>query len=104
MRPIGTHNYFVYIITNKDRRVLYTGVTNNLRNRLLEHQADSEGEKKHFAGKYNCFHLIYFERFEWIQHAIEREKELKGWTRIKKINLINSFNSDWKFLNDEVED
>ena len=104
MKPIGTHNYCVYILTNKAKRVLYTGVTNNLKRRLSEHLADAEGLKKHFAGKYNCTYVVYFEQFQWIQHAIEREKEIKGWTRVKKINLIDSFNPEWKFLNNEIED
>ena len=104
MKPIGTHNYFTYILTNKNKSVLYTGVTNNLKNRLFQHNEDAKGPKKHFAGKYNCVFLIYFERFQWIQHAIEREKEIKGWTRLKKTTLIKDFNPEWKFLNDEIED
>lgn len=103
MKPIGTHNYFIYIVTNAKRNVLYTGLTNDLLPRLGEHKQDSESGKKHFAGKYNCIHLIYWERFDWIEHAIEREKEIKGWTRIKKEKLIASTNPDWKFLNDEIE-
>jgi len=83
------HNYFVYITTNKNKKVLYTGVTND--------------SKKHFAGKYNCFYLVYFEIFQFIEHAILREKEIKGWLRSKKDNLINNFNSEWKFLNDEID-
>lgn len=103
MKPIGTHNYFIYIVTNFKRNVLYTGLTNDLLARLGEHKQDSESEKKHFAGKYNCIFLIYWERFDWIEHAIEREKEIKGWTRIKKEKLITSINPDWRFLNDEIE-
>jgi len=102
MKPIGIHNYFVYILTNKHKTVLYTGVTNNLERRLFEHNEDSKNNKKTFAGKYKTIFLIYYERFQYIQHAIEREKEIKGWRRERKINLINSFNPEWKFLNDEV--
>lgn len=104
MRPIGTHNYFVYITTNQNRKVLYTGVTNDLTRRPYEHKVDSIGIKKHFAGKYNCIYLIYFERFQFIEHAIEREKEIKGWRRSKNEELIKSINPEWSFLNDEVID
>jgi len=103
MKPIGMHNYFVYIITNKRRTTLYTGVTNDLLFRLWQHEEDSKTRKKTFAGKYNCYNLIYYEHFDYIQHAIDREKEIKGWTRLKKENLINSFNLEWRFLNDEIE-
>lgn len=79
------------------------GVTNDLRTRLSQHNEDSIGLKKSFARKYNCYYLIYWERHQWIQHAIEREKEIKGWKREKKINLVNQFNPDWHFLNDEID-
>nr|MBK9650721.1 GIY-YIG nuclease family protein [Bacteroidota bacterium] len=102
MKPIGTHNYFVYIVTNKNRTVLYTGVTNDLERRLYEHEKNSKSINKTFTGRYNAYFLIYWESFQYIQHAIEREKEIKGWTRLKKENLINGFNPDWKFLNDEI--
>ncbi len=102
MQPIGSHNYFVYILTNKNKTVLYTGITNDLGRRLFEHKEDFEKDKKTFAGKYNAIFLIYYERFQYVKHAIEREKEIKGWRREKKIDLINSFNKEWKFLNDEV--
>ncbi|MEQ6120686.1 GIY-YIG nuclease family protein [Reichenbachiella sp. MALMAid0571] len=97
------HNYFVYILTNKYKKVLYVGVTNDLRTRLFQHYEDSIGIKKTFAGKYNCYHLVYWERHQWIQHAIDREKEIKGWKRFRKDDLINEFNPDWKFLNDEID-
>jgi len=104
MKPIGTHNYFVYITTNKNKTVLYTGVTNNLRYRMQQHELEAKTTKKSFTGRYNCYHLIYFEHFEYIDHAIEREKQIKGWLRRKKEKLINDFNPDWRFLNDEIED
>lgn len=103
MRPIGTHNYFVYITTNKEKTVLYTGVTNDLTRRMSEHKMDSEGEKKHFAGKYNAYFLVYWERHQNINHAIEREKQIKGWLRAKKEALILEFNPEWRFLNDELD-
>src|SRR6478609_5172160 len=99
MKPIGTHNYFVYITTNKNKKILYTGVTNNLKRRLWEHEEDSKGKKLHFAGKYNCFYLVYWERFEYVEFAIKREKQIKGLLRSKKNLLISEFNPEWKFLN-----
>mgnify|MGYP001546983577 CR=1 FL=1 len=103
MKPIGTHNYFLYIVTNKNKRVLYTGVTNNLKRRLFEHEQDAKTHKIHYAGKYNAYYLIYWERFEYVNHAIKREKEIKGWLRSKKEKLTTEFNPEWKFLNDEVD-
>ena len=70
--------------------------------RLYEHEQDSLYEKKHFAGKYNCFHLVYFERFQNIEQAIKRENKIKGWSRKKKDDLIKTTNPDWNFLNNEV--
>lgn len=103
MKPIGTHNYYIYITTNRTKKVLYTGITNELRRRLWEHQQDAQTEKRTFAGKYNCYYLIYWERFQYVEHAIEREKEIKGWVRSKKEDLINAFNPAWRFLNEEVD-
>ncbi len=96
-------NYFTYILTNKNKTVLYTGVTNNLKRRLYEHQEDAKGAKDTFAGKYNCSYLVYYERFQLIEHAIKREKEIKGWNRSKKEKLILDFNPEWRFLNDDVD-
>ncbi len=95
------HNYFVYIVTNPNKTVLYIGVTNDLETRLTQHY-ENRGNKKTFAGRYYCYHLIYWERHQYIEHAIEREKEIKKWRRAKKETLINEFNPDWKFLNDDV--
>lgn len=96
------HNYFVYILTNFHRRVLYTGVTNNLERRMLEHKIGSQLKNKSFTGRYNCIYLIYWEHFRYIQDAILREKELKGWRREKKISLIKKFNPELKFLNNKL--
>ena len=96
------NNYFVYIITNKNKTVLYIGVTNNINRRLSQHYFDSQNQKKSFAGKYNCFYLLYYETFENVEEAIRREKVLKGWKRDKKDNLITQFNPKWEFLNNEV--
>lgn len=96
MKPIGLHNYFVYILTNKDKSVLYIGVTNNLSSRLYQHR-NSEN-KKSFTYRFNAYFLIYYEHFREIEYAIAREKQLKKWSRLKKENLINSTNPDWDFL------
>jgi putative endonuclease len=104
MKPIGCHNYFVYIITNYEKTVLYTGVTNDIERRLFEHKTDSESKKLTFAGKYNCTYLVFHEHHFSIEHAIEREKQIKGWTRKKKENLIISFNPEWRFLNNEIRE
>lgn len=96
-----SHNYFVYMVTNKTKKVLYVGMTNNLAERVVEHYLN-QGNKKTFTGRYNCFNLVFFERYQYVNMAIEREKELKGWKRIKKDDLVNSFNPKWEFLNQEV--
>lgn len=92
------HLYFVYIVTNPERKVLYIGVTNNLEARLEEHFFN-RGKPKTFAGKYYCYNLIYYEEFQYINDAIIREKELKGWSRVKKENLIRTKNPGWTFMN-----
>ena len=95
------HIYELYIVTNPQRTVLYTGVTNNLAQRLVEHWMN-RGNPKTFAGKYFCHNLIYYEEHNYILNAIAREKEIKGWRRQKKLDLINSMNPDWTFLNVSV--
>ena len=94
--------YIVYIITNKNKTTLYIGLTNNIQQRLSQHYFDSETAKKSFAGKYNCYHLLYYEVFEDINLAIVREKEIKKWRREKKNILISEFNPNWDFLNNEI--
>ena len=95
------HNYFVYMVTNKHKNVLYTGVTNDLQRRIYEHE---NGLLPGFTKKYNCHFLIYYEHFQYIEHAIDREKEIKKWRREKKDQLITSFNPDWIFLNEEIDE
>ncbi|PHS52848.1 MAG: endonuclease [Lutibacter sp.] len=99
MKTLGTHNYFTYILTNKNKTVLYIGVTNNLHDRIKYHE---ENKKNSFPFKYKCFYLIYFEYFSEITQAIAREKQLKGWKRDRKEELIANFNPNWKFLNNEI--
>lgn len=94
----GYHTYYVYIITNKYRSTYYTGVTNNLARRLYEHAQNIKNKTKTFAAKYQVEHLVYYEKFTWIQLAIAREKEIKGWRRDKKLALIRSFNENFEFL------
>jgi putative endonuclease len=94
--------YFVYILTNFNKTILYTGVTNDLKRRLYEHK---EGINKiSFTTKYKCYYLIYWDKFNDITQAIDREKQIKGWVRAKKLKLINEFNADWRFLNEDVEE
>ena len=96
-----SHNYFVYILTNKNKTVLYTGVTNDLEIRLKQH-IENKDNKFAFTFKHNCHYLIFFERHQFIEHAIEREKEIKGWTRKRKNELIEIENPGWRFLNEEI--
>ena len=96
------HRYFVYITTNENKTTIYVGVTNNIQRRLSQHFFDSQNSKKSFAGKYNCFYLIYYEGFQDPMSAIAREKEIKKWRREKKEKLINTFNPKWEFINQEV--
>lgn len=70
--------YYCYILTNPTKTVLYTGITNNLGQRLIEHYLN-RGKQSTFAGRYNCYNLIYFEVFNSPEDAIHREKEIKGW-------------------------
>ena len=77
---------------------MYTGVTNNLAERLKEHY-DNRGEEKTFAGRYYCYNLVYYEYTTYINNAILREKEIKNLSREKKIAMINGVNPKWQFLN-----
>ena len=92
------NHYFVYIMTNASG-TLYTGVTNNLVRRVYEH--------KHklvpgFTNKYNITQLVYYEECGDVLAAIAREKQIKGWVRVKKIALVESFNLDWQDLGKEI--
>ena len=95
------HNYFIYIITNKNKTVLYIGVTNDLQRRVYEHE---NSLIPGFSKKYNCNFLLYYEHFQHIDDAINREKEIKKWRREKKTTLINEFNPEWRFLNKKIYD
>ncbi len=90
--------YHVYILTNKNNTVLYTGVTSDLQNRVLEHK---DKIHKGFTAKYNLNKLVYFEAFDDINKAITREKQLKAGSRQKKLELINRINPGWVDLYDK---
>ena len=90
-------SYFVYIITNHSK-TLYIGVTNNLERRMWEHKHFIGSE---FAIRYKLDRLVYFESFDDVRSAIDREKVLKGWLRIRKIALIVSMNPEWRDLSGE---
>ena len=91
--------YCVYILTNSHNTTLYTGVTNNLFRRLLEHKS---GAGSKFTRRYNLTKLVYFEVTNDINAAITREKQIKAGSRQKKIDLINSINPGWTDLFDEL--
>src|SRR6476620_10341193 len=82
--------YYTYIITNALRSVLYTGITNNLKARLLEHY----NGRSTFSSTYGVHYLLYYEASPYVLNAIRREKEIKGWTRAKKMALINKQNPE----------
>ena len=83
------HHYFVYIMTNKNKSTLYIGVTNNLVFRCIKHIS---GTGSKFTKKYKLKNLVHYEIFQYINDAIAREKELKGWSRAKKVELIRKNN------------
>ncbi len=91
--------YYVYILTNQYHTVLYTGVTNDLRQRIYEHK---EKLTPGFTTKYFIDTLVYFEEGADISQAIAREKQIKGGSRQKKIDLINGFNPEWRDLFEDI--
>jgi len=95
---MGNKQYCVYMMANDHNTVLYTGVTNDLQRRVLEHKEGSGGE---FTKKYNASKLVYFEYGDDVNAAIAREKQIKAGSRERKIELINSMNAEWKDLFDE---
>jgi len=93
---VNEHNYYIYIMANKNNSVLYTGVCNNLTRRVWEHK--NKVISKSFTARYNVNKLVYFECCNDINYAIYREKQIKGGSRQKKIKLIEKENKDWKDL------
>lgn len=88
------HNDYVYIVASPSRTI-YTGVTNDLERRMWEHK---QSAVKGFTADYGVTRLVYFEEYRWIDDAIAREKQLKGWRREKKLALIATENPKWRDL------
>ena len=86
------NKYYVYMMSNISNTVLYTGVTNDLERRIVEHRTPDE---KSFTTRYNCHKLVYFEEFSSIIEAISREKQIKSWNRKRKNILVDRVNPNW---------
>ena len=93
---------FIYILTNKTHTVLYVGVTSNLPQRILDHKEYKY--QNSFSSRYKVEQLVYWESFQEIGAAIMREKQLKGGSRQKKLNLINSLNPKWNDLYESIKE
>ena len=91
---------YVYIMTNRYNKVLYTGMTGHLKDRVLNHKIKKY--HKSFSARYNLNKLVYYEKLDSIEEAYKRERQLKGGSRQKKIDLINSMNPEWKDLYDTL--
>ena len=91
-------DYFVYILTNWNNKVMYIGVTNDLKQRLNEHKHQLVDG---FTKRYNVHKLVYYEHTTDMRAAIAREKQLKGWLRAKKNALVETMNPEWKDLSEE---
>ena len=90
----------VYILTNKNMSVLYTGVTSDLEQRIYDHKTKSDPSS--FSARYNTTLLVYYEEFNSIDDAIYREKQIKGGSRKDKIALIDSVNPEWIDLSSSI--
>ena len=93
------YNFWIYIITNRSHSVLYIGITNRLSRRTWQHR---EGDAAGLASKYQCKKLVYYEHYRDVRDAIARESQLKKWSRIKKVQLINRLNPRWEDLGADV--
>ncbi len=91
--------YYVYLMTNKNNTVIYTGVTNDLKRRAYEHR---EKLVEGFTKKYNVTKLVYFEIFGDITFALSREKQIKGGSREKKNDLVKTLNPEWRDLYEDI--
>ena len=87
------NDYYVYILTNRYNNVMYIGITNNIQRRVYEHKS---GAVEGFTKKYSVHKLVYVESCHDVYEAIKREKQLKGWTRKRKNELVVSVNPEWK--------
>jgi len=96
---INSKSFCVYIMTNAGNTVLYTGVTNDLRRRVMEHKTGKGGG---FTSKYKIVKLVYYECGDDITAALEREKQIKGGSRQRKIDLVNEINPEWQDLFDDL--
>ena len=90
------HHYYVYIVASRTH-VIYCGMTNDLKRRVAQHKA---GILPGFSESYNCNRLVWFEHYQYVSNAIEREKQIKGWTRAKKLSLIEELNPTWADLSE----
>jgi putative endonuclease len=90
----------VYIMSSPDKTALYTGVTSDLPKRVWQHR--EKAVPTSFTAQYNCTVLVYYNHFETIESAIAEEKRIKGGSRAKKIQLIESMNKDWKDLSSDL--
>lgn len=91
--------YYAYILANKTNTVLYTGVTNDLKKRVYQHR---EKLVEGFAKKFNVYGLIFYEQTENVESAIQREKQIKSWSRLRKVELISKFNPEWEDLYEKL--
>jgi len=96
---VFTKNYYVYLLTNWNNKVIYVGVTNDLNRRLYEHKNKIV---QGFTQKYNLNKLVYFEETNDVNAAITREKEIKKWRREKKDKLVNQLNPNWIDLSEQA--
>ena len=96
------HTYYIYILTNKAKTVLYTGVTSELRARIWEHKTKFYPES--FTAKYNCDKLVWYEGYSRIEEAIAIEKQIKSGNRKRKEDLIHAMNPHWNDLWEEVKE
>ncbi len=93
------YDFWVYLMTNKLDSVLYIGMTNDLARRVSEHQS---GDIPGFTADFRCHKLVFWEHYSYVHHAIAREKQLKSWSRKKKVALIESMNPRWFDLSEEI--
>jgi putative endonuclease len=93
-------HFYVYIVASRSR-VIYVGMTNDIRRRTREHK---EGLIEGFSRKYKCTRLVYYETYQYVNNAINREAEIKKWTRKKKVDLIQSVNPTWEDLAAEMDE
>ena len=92
------YSYYVYILASGRNGTLYIGVTNDIERRIKEHKNNIIAG---FTKKYNVHNLVYYEKYDFIYHAIEREKQIKEWRRKWKLELIEKMNPEWKDLSEE---